>query len=158
MSDETPAPATDNNLQLASAIVSAYVSRKQRGRDELADLIRSVNGTLAGIATGASVGEEPSDAPAAPLIPAVPIDQSVTDDAIICLEDGKAFKTLKRHLRTAYDMSPEEYREKWGLSKTYPMVAPSYSKRRSDTAKAIALGRKPAEEKPKAKRRKKADA
>ena len=144
-------------LGLASDIVSAYVGRNQLSQGELADLIVSLHGTLSGLSGNPVEGEEEAT-PTAPLLPAVPIDQSVTDDAIICLEDGKAFKTLKRHLKTSYDMSPEEYRAKWGLSKDYPMVAPSYSKRRSDTAKAIGLGRKPTEEKPKAKRRKKADA
>lgn len=129
-------------LGMASDIVSAYVSRNQLSQGELADLIVSVHGTLSGL-SGNPVEAEEEVAPPAPPVPAIPIDQSVTDDAIICLEDGKAFKTLKRHLRTAYDMSPEEYREKWGLSKTYPMVAPSYSKRRAETAKKIGLGRKP---------------
>ena len=118
MSDETPTATTDNNLLLASEVVSAYVSRNQLGRDELTDLIRSVHGTLSGLGTGALVGAEAAETPNAPLVPALPIDQSVTEDAIICLEDGKSFKTLKPHLRTAYDMSPEEYREKWGLSKS----------------------------------------
>ena len=153
---ETQTPATAENLQLASEIVSAYVSRNQIARDELTDLIRSVHGTLSGLASGTASSDGAEQAPSAPLVPAVPIDQSVTEDAIICLEDGKAFKTLKRHLRTAYDMSPEEYREKWGLSKTYPMVAPSYSARRAETAKRIGLGRKPAAEAKPAPKRKRA--
>ena len=154
MSDQ---PQNTELLGMASDIVSAYVGRNQLSQGELADLLVSVHGTLSGL-SGHPIEAEEETAPNAPLVPAVPIDQSVMEDAIICLEDGKAFKTLKRHLKTSYDMSPEEYRTKWGLSKDYPMVAPSYSKRRSDTAKAIGLGRKPAEEKPKAKRRKKADA
>lgn len=157
MTDQTQSPEL---LELSSDIVSAYVSRNQLSRDELADLIVSVHGTLSRLSGHAAPSDEDAAANA-PLIPAVPIDQSVTEDAIICLEDGKAFKTLKRHLRTAYDMSPEEYRAKWGLSKSYPMVAPSYSAKRAETAKAIGLGRKPAAEaqpKPKAKRTKKADA
>lgn len=152
----TDQPQNNELLGMASDIVSAYVGRNQLSQGELADLIVSVHGTLSGL-SGQPVEVADEATPSAPLVPAVPIDQSVTDDAIICLEDGKAFKTLKRHLRTSYDMSPEEYREKWGLSKTYPMVAPSYSKRRSDTAKAIGLGQRAAP-KPKATRRKKADA
>lgn len=152
----TDTPQKTELLGMASDIVSAYVGRNQLSQGELAELIVSVHGALSGLSANPIEAAEEA-APSIPLVPAVPIDQSVTDDAIICLEDGKAFKTLKRHLRTAYDMSPEEYREKWGLSKTYPMVAPSYSKRRSDTAKAIGLGQKAAA-KPKAKSRKKADA
>lgn len=140
---------TDNNtssdiLAMASDIVAAYAGRNQLGQAELPELIASVHATLTGLAGGAGAetqAEEP--APEAPPVPAVPIDASVTPDAIICLEDGKPFKTLKRHLRTAYNMSPEEYRERWGLSKDYPMVAPNYSAKRAETAKKIGLGRKP---------------
>lgn len=142
----TNQPQHSDLLEMASDIMSAYAGRNQLNRDELVDLIASVHGILSELSGQAvdpdHMGEElASDKPP---IPAVPIDQSVTHDAIICLEDGRAFKTLKRHLKTSYGMFPDEYRVKWGLSKDYPMVAPSYSKRRSDTAKAIGLGRKPA--------------
>ncbi|MDJ0825021.1 MAG: MucR family transcriptional regulator [Rhodobacter sp.] len=144
MSDTTPIePAQDDDvLAMATDIVAAYASRNQMSQAELPDLIHSVHGTLRGLAAGEGNGSA-ADAPEAPPTPAVPIDASVTPDAIICLEDGKPFKTLKRHLRTAYDMSPEEYRERWGLSKDYPMVAPNYSAKRAETAKKIGLGRKP---------------
>ena len=89
---------------------------------------------LAGVSGGAEVVE------AAPRDPAVPIRRSITPDFIICLEDGRKFKSLKRHLRTKYNMSPEDYRAKWGLPKDYPMVAPNYAKARSDLAKQMGLG------------------
>jgi len=131
-------------LPMTAEIVAAYASHNQMARTELTDLINSVHDTLSGLSGGAKPDAAEVAAVEAPPVPAVPIDASVTRDAIICLEDGKPFKTLKRHLRTAYDMSPEEYRERWGLSKDYPMVAPSYSERRAETAKKIGLGRKPA--------------
>lgn len=135
---------TGEILSLAAEIVAAYASRNQMSQGDLPDLIQSVHATLSGLAGVPAVEEEEQvDAPETPLVPAVPIDASVTPDAIICLENGKPFKTLKRHLRTAYDMSPEEYRERWGLSKDYPMVAPNYSAKRAATAKKIGLGRKP---------------
>lgn len=144
MSDpqEVQTPETNELLSMTADIVAAYASHNQMARTELTDLITSIHGTLSGL-SGGTAGAEEESALETPPSPAVPIDQSVTEDAIICLEDGKSFKTLKRHLRTSYDMSPEEYRTRWGLSKDYPMVAPSYSKRRADTAKKIGLGRKP---------------
>lgn len=144
MSDTTPMELgyDDGVLAMATEIVAAYASRNQMSQGELPDLIHSVYGTLNTLAGGTNEAQTETPPEARPT-PAVPIDASVTPDALICLEDGKPFKTLKRHLRTAYDMSPDEYRERWGLSKDYPMVAPNYSKRRSDTAKKIGLGRKP---------------
>jgi len=140
----TDTTKTSEPLPLAADIVAAYAGRNQLSQDDLPQLIRTVYGTLSGLANGTDgTLEAEKETVQAPLVPAVPIDQSVTKDAIICLEDGKSFKTLKRHLRTAFDMSPEEYRERWGLSKDYPMVAPSYSKKRAATAKKIGLGRKP---------------
>ncbi|MDJ0630806.1 MAG: MucR family transcriptional regulator [Rhodobacter sp.] len=133
----------DEVLTLAAEIVAAYASRNQMSQGELPDLIHSVHNTLRGLAGGDASGAPAEAAPEAPPVPAVPIDASVTPDAIICLENGKPFKTLKRHLRTAYNMSPDEYRERWGLSKDYPMVAPNYSAKRAATAKKIGLGRKP---------------
>ncbi len=144
MSDMTEIePGQDDDvLAMAAEIVAAYASNNQMSQGDLPDLITTVHGTLRGLAGGA--GGAGADAAAeTPPAPAVPIDASVTPDAIICLEDGKPFKTLKRHLRTAYDMSPEEYRERWGLSKDYPMVAPNYSAKRAETARKIGLGRKP---------------
>lgn len=129
-------------LSLASEIVAAYASRNQMSQGDLPGLIQNVHATLSGL-SGAQPVEAEAPAAEPPLTPAVPIDASITPDAIICLENGKPFKTLKRHLRTAYDMSPEEYRERWGLSKDYPMVAPNYSAKRAATAKKIGLGRKP---------------
>jgi predicted transcriptional regulator len=130
---------SSSHLELTSLtadIVAAYVAHNVISGEKLADFIGSVYGAL----HKASVqGIEP---PKVELIPAVPVKKSVTHDYIICLEDGKKFKSLKRHLRTHYDLSPEEYREKWGLVRDYPMVAPAYAAARSDLAKNIGLGRR----------------
>lgn len=141
MSDprEIDVTADDDVLVMAAEIVAAYASRNQMAQSELPGLINTVYGTLSGLAGGASA-EAAAEAPPAP---AVPIDASVGKDAIICLECGKGFKTLKRHLSTEHGLSPIDYRTRWQLSKDYPLVAPSYSKRRADTAKKIGLGRKP---------------
>ena len=121
---------------LTADIVSAYVAHNALTGDKLPDLIGSVYGAL----SRASVqGVEPEKVE---LKPAVAIKKSVTAEYIICLEDGKKFKSLKRHLKTYYDMSPDEYREKWGLPHDYPMVAPSYAAARSDLAKNMGLGRR----------------
>ena len=119
-------------LGLTTRIVSAQVSNNKVGITDLPELINSVHQALTD--TGKSL---PS-----PLAPAVPIKKSVTPDYLICLDDGKKLKMLKRHLRTAYDMSPEEYRAKWGLPLNYPMVAQNYAQLRSKLAKAIGLGTK----------------
>ena len=132
----------DDVLVLASEIVAAYASRNQMSQSELPDLITSVYGTLNGLAGGTGASGDAAE-PEAPLAPAVPIDASVGKDAITCLECGKGFKTLKRHISTEHNLSPADYRARWQLSKDYPLVAPSYSKRRADTAKKIGLGRKP---------------
>lgn len=142
--NETPHSDKASNedvLVLASEIVSAFAGRNQMASAELPDLIRSIHATLAGLAGGTAT-EEAIDVQA-PAAPAVPIDASVSKDAIICLDCGQSFKTLKRHLSTSHDMSPADYRARWQLSKDYPLVAPSYSKRRAATAKKIGLGRKP---------------
>ena len=125
-------------LGMAAQVVSGYASGNNLQQEDLQDLIMTVYGTLSGLADGSidSKGRQ------APPPPAVPIASSYTKDWIICLEDGKKFKTLKRHLRTAYDMTPAEYRERWNLPHDYPMVAPSYSKARAATAKKIGLGQK----------------
>lgn len=121
-------------IELVSDIVSAYVAHNPVPVAELPRLIERVHATLAEIE-----GAPPAE-PKAELKPAVPVRKSVTDDHIVCLEDGKKFKSLKRHLRTRYDMSPEEYREKWGLATDYPMVAPNYARQRSDLARKMGLG------------------
>jgi len=131
MSDDA---ISDSYIELAAEIVSAYVSNNSVAPADLPVLINEIHGALARISTGVS---EPI---AEALKPAVPVKKSVTSDFIICLEDGKKFKSLKRHLRTQYDMSPEEYREKWGLPSDYPMVAPNYAAARSELAKKMGLG------------------
>ncbi|MCP3969834.1 MAG: MucR family transcriptional regulator [Rhodobacteraceae bacterium] len=130
----------DDTLVMAAEIVAAYASNNQMAQGDLPDLIRNVHGTLQDLAGGGGVTEA---APEAPPAPAVPIDASVGKDAITCLECGKGFKTLKRHLSTEHGLSPADYRARWQLSKDYPLVAPSYSKRRAATARKIGLGRKP---------------
>ena len=132
--DATP----DNDfIKTAAEIVAAYVTRNSVPMQDLPGLIRSVHETLGGLVAGAVVE------PAVPdLKPAIPIKKSVTDEAIICLEDGKRFKSLKRHLMTAYGMTPQDYRTKWGLAKDYPMVAPAYAAARSNLARSMGLGRK----------------
>ena len=121
---------------LTADIVSAYVAHNALTGDKLPDLIGSVYGAL----SRASVqGIEPEKVE---LKPAIAIKKSVMPDYIICLEDGQKFKSLKRHLKTYYDMSPEEYREKWGLPHDYPMVAPAYAAMRSHLAKSMGLGRR----------------
>lgn len=131
------AAGSDNDLiDLSTEIVSAYVSHNALSVTDLPKLIADVHSALKGLQGAVPV--EPSE----DLKPAVPVKKSVAADFIICLEDGKKFKSLKRHLRTHYDMSPEEYREKWGLPADYPMVAPNYSATRSRLAKDNGLGRK----------------
>lgn len=133
-------------IDMTADIVSAYVGNNTVGASELSDLITQVYSALDGVA-GNGRG-----APAEPLKPAVSIKKSLTPDYIVCLEDGKKFKSLKRHLRTHYDLSPEDYRAKWGLPADYPMVAPNYAKARSQLAKKMGLGQKGAKTKRRAKR------
>lgn len=123
-----------NYIELAADIVSAYVSNNTVASGDLAALIGEVHSALLRVSNGAA------EAPAEAQKPAVPVKKSITPDYIVCLEDGKKFKSLKRHLRTQYDMSPEEYREKWGLPADYPMVAPNYAQARSQLAKQMGLG------------------
>lgn len=120
-------------LECASDIVSAYVSNNPIQSAELPELIRQIHSTL--------VALEKTDLSNGVLEPAVPVKKSITDDFLICLEDGKKFKSLKRHLRSKYGLSPEQYREKWGLPYDYPMVAPSYARKRSALAKEMGLGK-----------------
>jgi predicted transcriptional regulator len=131
MNESTTSP---NFIELSADIVSAYVSNNSVPASELPALLSSVY--LALTKTGQAQSQEPQ----VELTPAVPVKKSVTADAIVCLEDGKKFKSLKRHLRTTYDMTPEQYRAKWGLPVDYPMVAPNYAKARSELAKTMGLG------------------
>ncbi len=128
--------ASEGLIDLAADIVVAYVSKNTVSPSELPHLIREVYGALE------KVVNEPSDASSEPLRPAVSVRRSITPDYLICLEDGQKFKSLKRHLRTHYDLSPEQYRDKWSLPSDYPMVAPNYALARSDLAKKMGLGQK----------------
>lgn len=121
-------------MEMTADIVSAFVSNNSMPANELPALIQSVHRALSGMSSAPEVVES------APREPAVPVKKSVNPDYLVCLEDGRKFKSLKRHLRTKYSMSPEEYRSKWGLPKEYPMVAPNYAKARSDLAKQMGLG------------------
>ncbi|MDX1736709.1 MAG: MucR family transcriptional regulator [Alphaproteobacteria bacterium] len=134
MADTDKTRVADNLLELTSEIVAAHVSNNSVNADDLPALIEKVYATPSNVGHGEA--ETAGDQP----IPAVPIKKSITPDYIICLEDGKKLKMLKRHLKTAYDMTPEEYKERWGLPSDYPMVAPNYAKQRSKLAKKIGLG------------------
>lgn len=127
-----------NLLALTTEIVSAHVANNTVPQSEMPALIEQVFRTLSNLGGGSVGGIISGDRPQ----PAVPVKKSVTPEYIVCLEDGKKLKMLKRHLKTAYDMSPEEYRERWGLPADYPMVAPNYAKQRSRLAKDIGLGTK----------------
>ena len=137
MSEQTgPEGRSNELLTITSEIVSAHVSNNTVSVADLPGLIEQVYRTL--VTVGPSLDgthERPT--------PAVVIRKSITPDFIICLEDGKKLKMLKRHLKTAYNMTPDEYRERWGLPSDYPMVAPNYAKQRSKLAKAIGLGKRP---------------
>jgi predicted transcriptional regulator len=128
-------PTTSNVLGLTAQIVSAHVSNNSVASDALPSLIQEVFKILSGVGHAPIRAEKPE--------PAVPVKKSIFPDHIICLEDGKKLKMLKRHLKTAYDMTPEQYRERWGLPANYPMVAPNYAHHRSTLAKKIGLGTKP---------------
>jgi predicted transcriptional regulator len=123
-------------LQMTADIVSAFVANNTVASANLTQVIETVHGALSDL--NASKG-----APCEPQKPAVPIRRSIAPDYIVCLEDGKKLKMLKRHLRTSYGMTPDEYRAKWGLRYDYPMVAPNYAKQRSEFAKQIGLGKTP---------------
>jgi len=122
-------------LELTTEIVAAHVSNNTLPVSDLPRLIQDVYRSLSAVGGAQTAPDRPR--------PAVPIKKSVTADHIICLEDGKKLKMLKRHLKTAYNMTPEEYRERWGLARDYPMVAPNYAKHRSSLAKKIGLGTRP---------------
>jgi len=132
-------------LELTTEIVASYVSNNSVSTGDLPGVIQDVYKTLTGLGTQAQQPERPK--------PAVPVKKSITPDFIVCLEDGKKLKMLKRHLKTAYDMTPEDYRERWGLPADYPMVAPNYAKHRSSLAKKIGLGTKPRKAPTRAKRK-----
>lgn len=127
--------ASSSYVELAADIVSAYVSNNTVAVQDLPNLIHEVHAALVRITSGAF-----ADSAAESQKPAIAVKKSVTPDYIVCLEDGKKFKSLKRHLRTQYNLSPEDYREKWGLPADYPMVAPNYANARSALAKQMGLG------------------
>jgi predicted transcriptional regulator len=133
--DEHVVTEPGDALRMTTDIVAAFVANNKLSTDELTELIRSVHRTLSGLSNGA--GEKPQERPK----PAAPINKSVQHDFIICLEDGKKLKMLKRYLRSTYNMSPDDYRKRWGLPADYPMVAPAYAARRSEFAKKIGLGK-----------------
>jgi predicted transcriptional regulator len=137
MSEENTKMASEEDmLRMTTDVVSAYVGNNMLAPAQIPDVIKTIYGSLAELnAAGRAGNQEPPK-------PAIPIRRSVTPDFIICLEDGKKLKMLKRHLRTTYGMTPDEYRAKWGLPADYPMVAPNYAKQRSEFAKRIGLGRK----------------
>jgi predicted transcriptional regulator len=134
---ETTAPkmAEEELLRMTADVVAAYVSNNTLPTTQLAEVISAVYGSLKSL-EGQVAQLRPE-----PLKPAVPIRKSVTPEFLICLEDGKKLKMLKRHLRSTYNMTPDEYRARWGLAPDYPMVAPNYAERRSEFAKKIGLGR-----------------
>lgn len=129
MPDNTP-----NLVSLSADIVAAYVSNNSVRTADLPSLIASIHAALLGL--GKKLAEPAAEKP----VPPVSLKKSISADYLICLEDGKKFKSLKRHLRTAYNMTPEEYRVKWGLPADYPMVAPNYAEARSSLAKSMGLG------------------
>jgi predicted transcriptional regulator len=129
-------------VEMTAEIVAAYVSNSTVATGDLPGLIQQIHRALSDVASGVQAPQ-----PAAPLTPAVSIKKSISPDYLTCLEDGRKFKSLKRHLRTKYNLSPDDYRAKWGLAKDYPMVAPNYAAARSTLARQMGLGqggRKPA--------------
>jgi len=123
--------------RMSADVVAAYVTHNSVPQTQVGDLIRTIHEALTGLDKAAA----PAPAPAEKQRPAVPVSRSVQDDYIVCLEDGAQLKMLKRYLRSRYNLSPEEYRRKWGLPADYPMVAPAYAARRSDFARQIGLGK-----------------
>jgi predicted transcriptional regulator len=136
-SSDIQAAKADDLLKFASDIVAAYVSNNPIPVGEIPGMIKSIHSTLGGLASGHS-----TETPIAQK-PAIPVRKSITPEYIVCLEDGKKLKMLKRYLRSRYNLTPEEYRAKWGLPADYPMVAPNYAAQRSEFAKKIGLGRTP---------------
>jgi len=143
MSEENPANVPQGDmLRMATEIVAAYVRNNTVAANQVPDVINTVYAALQ------ALNGKPAEAPSEPPKPAVSVRRSVMPDHIVCLEDGKKLKMLKRHLRAAYNMTPEEYRAKWGLPADYPMVAPNYAQQRSAFAKKIGLGRKKGQKAP----------
>ena len=138
MTQDTVEEALDRSelLALTSEIVSSHVSNNSVSQQDLSSMIETVFTTLENIGA-------PKAEPVEELKPAVSIKRSVTDGYLVCLEDGKKLKMLKRHLSTSFDMTPDDYRKRWGLPADYPMVAPAYARKRQELAKKIGLGRKP---------------
>jgi predicted transcriptional regulator len=137
MAETSPEKIADSEmLRMTTDVVVAYVGANALPAAQLPEVIRMVHASLAGLQ-----GDATAPVPAAELKPAVSIRASVRPDYIVCLEDGRKFKMLKRHLRTAYDLTPDQYRQKWGLPSDYPMVAPNYANQRSEFAKKIGLGK-----------------
>jgi predicted transcriptional regulator len=134
--------STSDLLRMTADVAAAYVGNNSLAAAQITDVIKTIYASLAAL-------DRPEGAPMTTQKPLVPIKKSVTPDYIVCLEDGKKLKMLKRHLRTAYGMTPEAYRAKWGLPPDYPMVAPNYAQQRSAFAKRIGLGRKPGSKKKK---------
>jgi len=130
-----PKMAEEELLRMTADVVAAYVSNNTLPTAQLAEVINAVYNSLK------SLEGQPAESHSEPLKPAVPVRKSVTPDYLVCLEDGKKLKMLKRHLRSTYNMTPDEYRAKWGLPADYPMVAPNYAEQRSEFAKKIGLGR-----------------
>jgi predicted transcriptional regulator len=130
-------------LSLTAQIVSAHIANNKVAAEELPALIQQVYGALSGSSTGTAAPAPTRAVPVERPRPAVAVSKSVFNEYIVCLEDGKKLKMLKRHLQTAYGMTPEQYRAKWSLDPEYPMVAPEYAKKRSALAKAIGLGTRP---------------
>jgi predicted transcriptional regulator len=135
MQDDDDAQAHGEAMRMTTEIVASFVANNAVSSEELSDLIRSVHRTLLGL-KGDGAAE-----PAERRKPAVPVNRSIHNDYIVCLEDGKKLKMLKRYLRSSYNMSPDDYRKRWGLPADYPMVAPAYAARRSEFAKKIGLGK-----------------
>lgn len=136
MSNDTQGKISEEDvLRMTTDVVSAYVGNNSLPASQIPEIIKTVFGSLTALQAEGAAREAPR--------PAVPVRRSVTPDYIVCLEDGKKLKMLKRHLRTTYSMTPEEYRSKWGLPADYPMVAPNYAAQRSEFAKRIGLGRRP---------------
>ena len=128
--------SNSNTIDLTVQIMTAYLKNNSVKADEIANLLSTIYSALEQLKNTSKLGEKD-------LTPAVPIKKSITPDYLICLEDGKKLKMLKRHIFTSFGLSPKEYREKWSLPPDYPMVAPNYAKRRSSFAKQFGLGKKP---------------
>jgi predicted transcriptional regulator len=135
LDDQSTELSNEDLLRLSAEIVAAYVSQNTIPANGIPELVRTVHGAVAGLGAAQPV------LPAEKQKPAVPVSKSIQNDFIVCLEDGKKLKMLKRYLRSRFDLSPEEYRRKWNLPPDYPMVAPAYAARRSDFAKQIGLGK-----------------